>query len=152
MFSPTPYEVQSQYKCKESGKKTGFFFPPNRFPALFYIWVLYCQDQEAPLHLAVKNNHIPVIHCLLTAGCDINATDKVPAAQYSSKTVGQTLSILSACVPSHAVPDQRSQTALHIAAELAKIDVVEMLLKAEFDLTIQDKVCKSSITTTNVLL
>lgn len=29
---------------------------------------------------------------------------------------------------------------MHIAAELAKIDVVEMLLKAGFDLTIQDKV------------
>uniref|UniRef100_H3DD98 Ankyrin repeat and death domain containing 1B n=1 Tax=Tetraodon nigroviridis TaxID=99883 RepID=H3DD98_TETNG len=73
------------------------------------------QDQEAPLHLAVKNNHIPVIHCLLTAGCDINATDK------------------------------RSQTALHIAAELAKIDVVEMLLKAEFDLTIEDKQGKTAL-------
>ncbi|TNM89465.1 hypothetical protein fugu_003699 [Takifugu bimaculatus] len=67
------------------------------------------QDQEAPLHLAVKNNHIPVIHCLLTAGCDVNAINK------------------------------RSQTALHVAADLAKIDVVEMLLKAEFDQTIQDK-------------
>lgn len=29
---------------------------------------------------------------------------------------------------------------MHIAAELAKIEVVEMLLKAEFDVTIQDKV------------
>lgn len=32
---------------------------------------------------------------------------------------------------------------MHIAAELAKIDVVEMLLKAGFDLTIQDKVRSS---------
>lgn len=29
---------------------------------------------------------------------------------------------------------------MHLAAELAKIDVVEMLLKAGLDLTIQDKV------------
>lgn len=101
----------------------------------------------------MKNNHIPVIHCLLTAGCDINATDKVPAAQYSSETVGQTLYILSVCpIPSHAAADQRSQTALHIAAELAKIDVVEMLLKTEFDLTIQDKVWKSTISSTTILL
>ncbi|CAG07876.1 unnamed protein product, partial [Tetraodon nigroviridis] len=92
-----------------------FFFSLNRFPTLFFICGLYSQDQEAPLHLAVKNNHIPVIHCLLTAGCDINATDK------------------------------RSQTALHIAAELAKIDVVEMLLKAEFDLTIEDKQGKTAL-------
>lgn len=47
------------------------------------------------------------------------------------------------CFLSHAAADQRSQTALHIAAELAKIDVVEMLLKAEFDLTIEDKVRES---------
>lgn len=79
-------------------KMVFFFFSPTRFPALFYICVRYFQDQEAPLHLAVKNNHIPVIHCLLTAGCDINATDKVPAAQHSSETVGQTLYILSVCV------------------------------------------------------
>uniref|UniRef100_H2SZC4 Ankyrin repeat and death domain containing 1B n=1 Tax=Takifugu rubripes TaxID=31033 RepID=H2SZC4_TAKRU len=82
---------------------------PDRFPALFHIFEFNSQDQEAPLHLAVKNNHIPVIHCLLTAGCDVNAINK------------------------------RSQTALHVAADLAKIDVVEMLLKAEFDQTIQDK-------------
>lgn len=81
-----------------------FFFSPTRFPALFYICVRYFQDQEAPLHLAVKNNHIPVIHCLLTAGCDINATDKVPAAQHSSETVGQTLYILSVCVCVSPVP------------------------------------------------
>lgn len=35
---------------------------------------------------------------------------------------------------------QRSQTALHLAAELAKIEVVEMLLKAEVDVTITDRV------------
>lgn len=44
------------------------------------------------------------------------------------------------CVLFYAVDGQRSQTALHVAADLAKIDVVEMLLKAEFDQTIQDKV------------
>ena len=92
----------------------------------------------------MRNNHIPVIHCLLTAGCDINATDKVPAAQYSSETVDQTVCVC-VCVSSRAAADQRSQTALHIAAEMAKIDVVEMLLKAEFDLTIQDKVRQSTI-------
>lgn len=35
---------------------------------------------------------------------------------------------------------KRSQTPMHLAAELAKIDVVEMLLKAGLDLTIQDRV------------
>lgn len=44
------------------------------------------------------------------------------------------------CVLFYAVDGQRSQTPLHVAADLAKIDIVEMLLKAEFDQTIQDKV------------
>lgn len=73
------------------------FFFIQQISCIFFISVYFTQDQEAPLHLAVKNTHIPVIHCLLTAGCDINATDKVPAAQYSSETVGQTLYILTVC-------------------------------------------------------
>lgn len=32
------------------------------------------------------------------------------------------------------------QTALHIAAEMGKVDVVEMILKAGVDLDIQDRV------------
>lgn len=86
---------------------------------------------------------------------DVTSTPPIryQLSKYSSETVRQSLHILSVCVPSCAAADnQRSQTALHIAAELAKIDVVEMLLKAEFDLTIQDKVRKSTISTTNVLL
>lgn len=134
-FCPTPLGVQSRYKCKESGNKA--VCTPDRFPALFHIFEIYSQDQEAPLHLAVKNNHIPIIHCLLSAGCDTNAIDKVPAAQYSNSWMN-TSSIK--CVLFYAVDGQRSQTALHVAADLAKIDVVEMLLKAEFDQTIQDKV------------
>ncbi|TMS03382.1 Ankyrin repeat and death domain-containing protein 1B [Larimichthys crocea] len=67
------------------------------------------QNLDAPLHLAVRNSHIPTIHSLLKAGCNINITDK------------------------------RSQTAIHIAAELAKIEVVEMLLKARLDLTLRDR-------------
>lgn len=35
---------------------------------------------------------------------------------------------------------QRSQTVLHLAAELAKIEVVDMLLKNGLDFTIKDKV------------
>ncbi|XP_054630516.1 ankyrin repeat and death domain-containing protein 1B isoform X2 [Dunckerocampus dactyliophorus] len=66
------------------------------------------EDMEAPLHLAVKNSHIPVIHFLLEAGCNINSTNK------------------------------RCETVMHLAAELARIDVVEMLLKAELDLTLKD--------------
>lgn len=104
---------------------------------LFHIFDIYSQDQETPLHLAVKNNHIPVIHCLLTAGCDVNAIDKVPAAQYSDSWKNV---CYIKCVLFYAADGQRSQTALHVAADLAKIDVVEMLLKAEFDQTIEDKV------------
>uniref|UniRef100_A0A3Q3LUV5 Ankyrin repeat and death domain containing 1B n=1 Tax=Mastacembelus armatus TaxID=205130 RepID=A0A3Q3LUV5_9TELE len=73
------------------------------------------QNLEAPLHLAVKNSHIPVIHSLLEAGCNINATDK------------------------------RSQTAMHLAAELARIEVVEMLLKVGLDLTLQDRQGKTAL-------
>ena len=32
------------------------------------------------------------------------------------------------------------QTALHIAAEMGKVDVVEMILKSEVDLEIRDRV------------
>lgn len=35
---------------------------------------------------------------------------------------------------------QMGQTALHIAAEMGKVDVVEMILKAGVDLEIQDRV------------
>ncbi|TNN74277.1 Ankyrin repeat and death domain-containing protein 1B [Liparis tanakae] len=70
---------------------------------------------EAPLHLAVKNSHIPVIHSLLTAGCNINVADK------------------------------RSQTAMHLAAESARIEVVEMLLKAGLDLTLRDRQGKTAL-------
>ncbi|XP_038126897.1 ankyrin repeat and death domain-containing protein 1B isoform X3 [Cyprinodon tularosa] len=34
------------------------------------------QQLEAPLHLAVKNSHIPVIHSLIVAGCNVNIADK----------------------------------------------------------------------------
>uniref|UniRef100_A0A668ADR6 Ankyrin repeat and death domain containing 1B n=1 Tax=Myripristis murdjan TaxID=586833 RepID=A0A668ADR6_9TELE len=73
------------------------------------------QHLEAPLHLAVKNCHIPVIHSLLMAGCNINVTDKV------------------------------GYTVMHVAAELGRVDVVEMLLKAELDLTIQDRQGKTAL-------
>lgn len=46
---------------------------------------IFNQNEESPLHLAVKNSHIPVIHCLLTAGCNINATDKVGAPSLNRK-------------------------------------------------------------------
>ena len=35
------------------------------------------------------------------------------------------------------------QTALHIAAELGKVDVVEMILKADLDLELKDRVIKA---------
>ena len=38
---------------------------------------MFVQNLEAPLHLAVKNFHIPAIHMLLEAGCNINVADKV---------------------------------------------------------------------------
>lgn len=41
---------------------------------------------------------------------------------------------------SYAMNCQRSQTAMHLAAELARIEVVEMLLKAGLDLTLRDRV------------
>ncbi|XP_027890727.1 ankyrin repeat and death domain-containing protein 1B isoform X2 [Xiphophorus couchianus] len=70
---------------------------------------------EAPLHLAVKNGHIPVIHSLVAAGCNINVADK------------------------------RLQTALHLSAELGRTEVVEMLLKAGVDLEIRDRQGKTAL-------
>ncbi|XP_016530325.1 ankyrin repeat and death domain-containing protein 1B isoform X2 [Poecilia formosa] len=70
---------------------------------------------EAPLHLAVKNGHIPVIHSLVAAGCNINVADK------------------------------RLQTALHLSAELGRTEVVEMLLKSGVDLQIRDRQGKTAL-------
>ncbi|KAM4577863.1 uncharacterized protein ankdd1b isoform 2-T2 [Fundulus diaphanus] len=70
---------------------------------------------EAPLHLAVKNSHIPVIHCLVVAGCNVN------------------------------IANMRLQTALHLSAELGRTEVVEMLLKAGVDLALRDRQGKSAL-------
>uniref|UniRef100_A0AAQ5XL53 Death domain-containing protein n=1 Tax=Amphiprion ocellaris TaxID=80972 RepID=A0AAQ5XL53_AMPOC len=87
-----------------------FTYCCSLFGLIMYVTEYFCsQHLEAPLHLAVKNSHIPVIHFLLEAGCNINVTDK------------------------------RLQTAMHLAAEIARIEVVEMLLKAELDLTLRDR-------------
>ncbi|XP_035999496.1 ankyrin repeat and death domain-containing protein 1A isoform X2 [Fundulus heteroclitus] len=70
---------------------------------------------EAPLHLAVKNSHIPVIHCLVVAGCNVN------------------------------IANTRLQTALHLSAELGRTEVVEMLLKAGVDLALRDRQGKTAL-------
>lgn len=38
------------------------------------------QHLQTPLHLAVKNGYIPVIHTLLVSGCDTDITDHVSHA------------------------------------------------------------------------
>ncbi|MED6285284.1 hypothetical protein CHARACLAT_027771 [Characodon lateralis] len=76
---------------------------------------LRCHQLEAPLHLAVKNSHIPVIHSLVVAGCNVNIADK------------------------------RLQTALHLSAELGRTEVVEMLLKVGADLARRNKQGKTAL-------
>lgn len=44
------------------------------------------QHLEAPLHLAVRNSRIPVIHSLLAAGCNINLADKVGSSSVTKQT------------------------------------------------------------------
>ncbi|KAM9253823.1 ankyrin repeat and death domain-containing protein 1B [Dugong dugon] len=66
------------------------------------------QKVESPLHLAVINNHITVVHSLLSAQHDID------------------------------ILNQRQQTPLRVAAEIGNVEVVETLLKAGCDLKIVD--------------
>uniref|UniRef100_A0A3B3XNF9 Death domain-containing protein n=1 Tax=Poecilia mexicana TaxID=48701 RepID=A0A3B3XNF9_9TELE len=121
-------DVQNQVrKHKPAGSGT----VPSSFSALVCLTLNYylfggrgggninkcvCSKQlEAPLHLAVKNGHIPVIHSLVAAGCNINVADK------------------------------RLQTALHLSAELGRTEVVEMLLKSGVDLQIRDRQGKTAL-------
>lgn len=98
---------------------------------------------HTPFHLAVKNCHIPVIHTLLEAGCDPNITDHVRLLTYFHPSFMKLYLSLHSCVSVFFLfiqHTQMGQTALHIAAEMGKVDVVEMILKAEVDLEIQDRV------------
>ncbi len=91
--------------------------------------------------MAVKNCHIPVIHTLLEAGCDPNVKDHV--RYLFSYTICEIIFITVCTCFRYLLfihHTQMGQTALHIAAEMGKVDVVEMILKAGVDLEIQDRV------------
>ncbi|MEE6458562.1 hypothetical protein FKM82_000345 [Ascaphus truei] len=75
------------------------------------------QDKNPPLHLAIINNHMPVVDILLHSEYDINATN------------------------------QKQQTALHLAAEFRNIDMVDKFLKAGCDLRIADQQGKTALST-----
>uniref|UniRef100_A0A8C8RTY9 Ankyrin repeat and death domain containing 1B n=1 Tax=Pelusios castaneus TaxID=367368 RepID=A0A8C8RTY9_9SAUR len=79
---------------------------------------LICKNinlQNSPLHLAIVNNHLPIVNSLLEANHDINALN------------------------------QRRQTALHLTADLGNVELVELLLKAGCDLKIADKQGKTAL-------
>ncbi|XP_043370309.1 ankyrin repeat and death domain-containing protein 1B isoform X5 [Dermochelys coriacea] len=72
-------------------------------------------EQNSPLHLAILNNHLPVVISLLDANHDINTLN------------------------------QKQQTPLHLAADLGNVELVELLLKAGCDLKIADKQGKTAL-------
>uniref|UniRef100_W5MQ00 Death domain-containing protein n=1 Tax=Lepisosteus oculatus TaxID=7918 RepID=W5MQ00_LEPOC len=62
-----------------------------------------------PLHLAVMNNYPDIVQMFTEAGCDLNTRD------------------------------ENGQTALHVAAELRRLEITEVLLKANVLLDLKDK-------------
>lgn len=95
---PTPFRVQRPYRCSKPGEKMQACW--ERYISFILLSIVesylelflggwgninkfVCSKQlEAPLHLAVKNGHIPVIHSLVAAGCNINVADKVESTSH----------------------------------------------------------------------
>uniref|UniRef100_A0A8C0GWC1 Ankyrin repeat and death domain containing 1B n=1 Tax=Chelonoidis abingdonii TaxID=106734 RepID=A0A8C0GWC1_CHEAB len=82
---------------------------------LVFQFICFSLQQNSPLHLAVLNNHLPIVISLLDANHDINALN------------------------------QKQQTPLHVAADLGNVELVELLLKAGCDLKIADKQGKTAL-------
>uniref|UniRef100_A0A8C4VQY5 Ankyrin repeat and death domain containing 1B n=1 Tax=Gopherus evgoodei TaxID=1825980 RepID=A0A8C4VQY5_9SAUR len=78
-------------------------------------FICFSLQQNSPLHLAVLNNHLPIVISLLDANHDINTLN------------------------------QKQQTPLHVAADLGNVELVELLLKAGCDLKIADKQGKTAL-------
>uniref|UniRef100_A0A674J3T8 Ankyrin repeat and death domain containing 1B n=1 Tax=Terrapene triunguis TaxID=2587831 RepID=A0A674J3T8_9SAUR len=81
----------------------------------FLLFICFSLQQNSPLHLAVLNNHLPIVISFLDANYDINALN------------------------------QKQQTPLHLAADLGNVELVELLLKAGCDLKIADKQGKTAL-------
>uniref|UniRef100_A0A3P9N6K5 DNA polymerase kappa n=1 Tax=Poecilia reticulata TaxID=8081 RepID=A0A3P9N6K5_POERE len=79
------------------------------------------QQLEAPLHLAVKNGHIPVIHSLVAAGCNINVADKVGSTSRRETAAPKYIKIKKI----------QGKTALGVAARANEVIIVDMIIKAE---------------------
>uniref|UniRef100_A0A3Q2U4U6 Ankyrin repeat and death domain containing 1B n=1 Tax=Fundulus heteroclitus TaxID=8078 RepID=A0A3Q2U4U6_FUNHE len=89
------------------------------------------QQLEAPLHLAVKNSHIPVIHCLVVAGCNVNI--RLQTGLHLSAELGRTevVEMLLKAGVDLALRDRQGKTALGVAARANEVMVVDMIIKAE---------------------
>uniref|UniRef100_A0A3B3VXU7 Ankyrin repeat and death domain containing 1B n=1 Tax=Poecilia latipinna TaxID=48699 RepID=A0A3B3VXU7_9TELE len=89
------------------------------------------QQLEAPLHLAVKNGHIPVIHSLVAAGCNINV--RLQTALHLSAELGRTevVEMLLKSGVDLQIRDRQGKTALGVAARANEVIIVDMIIKAE---------------------
>ncbi|XP_067831925.1 ankyrin repeat and death domain-containing protein 1A-like isoform X4 [Heptranchias perlo] len=90
------------------------------------------EDKHACIHLAVKHNFAQLIRLLIDARCDINIGDHVGSREHG----------LLYTLDPNAKPNWseiRQQSALHLAVEQRQLVIVEMLLKANIDLQLQDK-------------
>uniref|UniRef100_A0A8C7K5F4 Ankyrin repeat and death domain containing 1B n=1 Tax=Oncorhynchus kisutch TaxID=8019 RepID=A0A8C7K5F4_ONCKI len=91
---------------------------------------------ETALYLAASAAHEDCVQALLEAGCDPNIVTMVGLALLVPGPAKRSALCRT---------DIRSQTVLHVAAELARVDIVEMLLKAGMNLVLQDKQGKTAL-------
>lgn len=84
-FLESSYGNKNRTWCQDASLKATVIYVD------WFCWKEYfcSQHQETPLHLAVKNSHIPVIHSLLAAGCDINTTDDVRSSALASEILAK---------------------------------------------------------------
>lgn len=96
---------------------------------------------NTPLLTAVKNNDLPCVKALLTAGVDLNGPDKLGNTPLYYATQNNYLDCLRALLTAGAnvnVPDEFGKTPLHYATQNKYLNGVIALLNANADVNLTD--------------
>ncbi|KAJ5588159.1 hypothetical protein N7537_010837 [Penicillium hordei] len=103
---------------------------------------------ETPLHYAAENDHIEIVQRLVQAGADVHATDfkrsnyRTPFDCANNNGYSLVARFLASCMGIEYGPNKTDvaygKTKLHWAAESGAVDLVDELLTAGVDFTLQD--------------